>query len=88
PGPRRELRESPGQRPLLLAGGAIMGAALLLQLFAFRILPVATVDAAKRTAANGVSAVLGRVLFEERDAWRRGAAGLVMSAGVALMLLG
>lgn len=88
PGPRRELLASRDRRGLLAAGGAIMGAALILQLFAFRFLPVATVDAAKRTAANATSAVLGRVLFQERDAWRRGAAGLVMSAGVILLLLG
>ena len=83
---RRELRDRPRALATLAAGGAIMAAALLLQLFAFRYLYVAYVDAVKRGGGNLFAVAFGRVFFGERGARRQLLAALVMSAGIALVV--
>jgi len=84
---RRELRPGRGLR-WLLAGGLVAGAALLLQLFAFRFLFVAYVDAVKRAAGNVFAIVLGLLFFSEREPGRRLVAAALMGAGVAMIVLG
>ncbi len=85
---RRSLlarRESFGW--LALAGG-VTATAFLAQLESFAILPVAYTDAVKRAGGNVVAVLLGALLFAEGQAGRRLLAVLVMSAGVALIVLG
>lgn len=83
---RRELAAC-GARRWLLAGGVAASAGLLFQLFAFRFLFVAYVDAVKRAGGNLLAVLLGLLWFGEREpGWRLLAAAL-MSGGVAMILL-
>ncbi len=85
---RRELLAARSSWSTLAAAGVVMAAALLLHLFAYRYLLVAYVDAVKRAAANVFAIGFGRAFFGEAHVTRRLVGALVMSAGVALILLG
>ncbi len=87
-GPRRELGARRALWPWLALAGAVTAAALLLQLLAFRYLFVAYADSVKRATANLLAVVFGALLFAEGDPRRRLIAALLMSVGVALVVLG
>lgn len=85
---RRELLAHPRAFLGILFAAVCMAAALLLQLYAFRYLPVAYVETAKRAATNLLSVGLGALLFGEREGTRRRLfAALLMTLGVGLVLL-
>lgn len=83
---RRELAAE-GAAGWLLAGGLAAAVALLLQLFAFRFLFVAYVDAVKRAGGNVFAVLVGLLWFGEGEPGRRLAAAALMSAGVAMIVL-
>ncbi len=85
---RRELRGAGREGLWVFAAAAVMATAFLLQLFAFRFLFVAYVDAVKRAGANVFAMLLDRVFFGEPLLARRLLAAGLMGAGVALVLLG
>jgi drug/metabolite transporter (DMT)-like permease len=87
PAVRRELARERHTWPWLLLAALSAAVALLLQLFAYRHVYVAYVDAVKRGGGNLLAIVAGRLLFAEPHAARRLTAALCMSLGVALVLL-
>lgn len=88
PSVRREIRTGGNAMPLLAFGALLTAAAMLLQFVSYRHLFVAYVDAVKRAGGNILAVVSGLVFFGEGHFARRLLAAGLMSAGVALVLLG
>ncbi len=84
---RQELRRSRTHMGILIAAGFIGGLAMLFQFFSYRSLFVAYVEAIKRAGGNFLALGLGVWFFGEKPDVARIAAALLMSLGVALILI-
>lgn len=71
----------------LVVGGAFATAAMVLQLTSYAFIDVAYVETIKRAVGVTASIAAGYFLFGERDMWRRLLGAVVMSVGVALILV-
>ncbi len=87
PGAVQELRTARTSRAWLTGGALITAFALLNQFFGYRFLLVGYVDAVKRAGGNFFAMALGSLFFKERIHPRQIIAILLMSLGVALLLL-
>lgn len=83
----RELRRLRGEGPLVAASIGFAAVALGFQLLAIQATLVALVETLKRAVGNVMSAVLGRLLFDEPITPRRAIALVVMAAGSGLVML-
>lgn len=86
-GRARELGRLRREGPLVVASILFAALALGFQLLAIQQTLVALVETLKRAVGNGMSAVLGRALFDEPITRRRVVALAVMAAGSALVML-
>ena len=87
PGVVQEVRQARASRSWLVAGALLSAFALLTQFLGYRFLLVGYVDAIKRAGGTLLAVALGVLFFKERLRPLQIVAILLMSLGVALVLL-